>query len=84
MHGPFTCAILSLEFCEASPDVCPGWHMNKPHGLSPHLNSQIPREMAEDFMDISYDLVPAKLPARVRNMVNQNTSAGFEEKKHGK
>ena len=58
---------ISIEFREACPDVRPGWHMNKLHWLSMHLNGEIPRDMAEELLDISYDLVVAGLPLKIRN-----------------
>lgn len=58
---------LSLEFKEACPDVRAGWHMNKFHWLSLHLNGKIPREMAEELLDISYDLILEGLPVRLRD-----------------
>lgn len=57
---------VSIAFREACPDVRPGWHMNKLHWLSLHLDGQVPRDMAEELMDISYDLIFAALPARLR------------------
>lgn len=57
---------ISIEFRDACPDVRPGWHMNKLHWLSLHLDGAVPRPLAEELADISYDLVFSGLPARLR------------------
>lgn len=57
---------ISIEFRESCPDVRPGWHMNKLHWLSMHLDGEVPRELAEELLDISYDLVVTGLPRKLR------------------
>lgn len=57
---------ISIEFREACPHVRPGWHMNKLHWLSMHLDGKIPREMSEDLISISYELVRSALPGRLQ------------------
>lgn len=56
-------ALMLRDIFEA---VHPGYHMNKQHWNTVFLDGSIPRSELERMMEHSYDLVVAKLPARVR------------------
>lgn len=57
---------LSLEFREQYATVLPGWHMNKLHWISLSLKGHTPEAVCRDLVDMSYDLVWAGLPEKIR------------------
>lgn len=59
---------LSLYFRERYETVIPGWHMNKLHWISLFLAGSTPEDVCRELVDISYDLVKAGLPGRLKNI----------------
>ena len=57
---------LSLSYRERYPGVLPGWHMNKLHWISLSLKVETPEEVCRELVDISYGLVRAGLPKKLR------------------
>lgn len=57
---------LSLNYRERYPTVLPGWHMNKLHWISLFLKERTPEHICRELVDISYDLVWAGLPKKIR------------------
>ena len=47
-------------------DIVPGYYMNKLHWISLSLMGETPEEVCRELVDISYDLVKAGLPKRLR------------------
>lgn len=58
--------MLSIEFREQYKGVQPGWHMNKVHWISLYLKTKTPDDAVRELVDISYDLIAAALPKKVR------------------
>lgn len=58
---------MSLAFRERYRTVMPGWHMNKLHWVSLSLEGRTPEDACKKLVDISYDLVRAKLPKALRD-----------------
>ena len=48
------------------PAVIPGYHANKRHWNTVHLDGSIPREVVREMLEESYRLVVASLPAAQR------------------
>jgi predicted DNA-binding protein (MmcQ/YjbR family) len=46
--------------------VSRGYHMNKKHWITVHLDGSLPPGLLEELVEDSYDLVVDKLPARDR------------------
>jgi predicted DNA-binding protein (MmcQ/YjbR family) len=46
------------------PDVLPGYHMNKKHWNTVHVNGSIPAEKLFSWIRDSYDLIVASLPKK--------------------
>lgn len=51
--------------------VFPGYHMNKKHWNTVFCNRQLPREILQELIDHSYQLVYESLPKRVKNQLEQ-------------
>ncbi|UCR89888.1 MmcQ/YjbR family DNA-binding protein [Mycetocola spongiae] len=47
--------------CRDYPAITPGYHMNKTHWISVHLDGTVPDELLENLIDESYRLVAAGL-----------------------
>ena len=60
---------LALDYRDAFPGVLPGWHMNKLHWNSLLLEGDTPDEIVRELVDISYGLVRAALPKKVRENI---------------
>jgi len=56
----------ALELREKYDGVLPGYHMNKKHWNTVMLDSGIPEREIKKWIDISYELVVAKLPKNLR------------------
>ena len=48
------------------PGITPGYHMNKQHWVTVHLDSPLPADMVESMVEDSYDLVVSGLSPKVR------------------
>jgi len=58
---------VALELREKFPDqVFPGYHMNKKHWNTVHINAGLPDAKIYHFINHSYDLVVSKLPRAKR------------------
>ena len=66
---------LSLDFRDAYPGILPGWHMNKLHWNSLKLRLSTPEEVCRNLVDISYDLVWAGLPRKLRGLALHSPSS---------
>ncbi|MBU1065435.1 MmcQ/YjbR family DNA-binding protein [bacterium] len=53
------------------PAIIPGYHMNKRHWNTVILDSSLPDELILDQIDISYGIVFASLPRKIRDAINQ-------------
>lgn len=51
--------------------IKPGYHLNKRHWISVHMDGSIPDEEIRDMADASYDLVVKGLPRRDREALEQ-------------
>jgi len=60
----------SQEYQELYPFIIPGYHMNKKHWISitPHKN--LTRDLLQDLIRDSYDLVVKKLPLKDQKRLN--------------
>nr|AOE13917.1 hypothetical protein [uncultured bacterium]CCF99212.1 protein containing DUF419 [uncultured Flavobacteriia bacterium] len=57
----------AVELREKFPDqVFPGYHMNKKHWNTVHINAGLPDAKIHHFINHSYDLVVSKLPKAKR------------------
>jgi predicted DNA-binding protein (MmcQ/YjbR family) len=46
----------------AHPEIIPGYHLNKQHWNTLHLDGDLPDEMVVQMVEDSYDLIVSKLP----------------------
>ncbi len=46
----------------AHPEIIPGYHLNKRHWNTVHLDGELPDSMVEQMIEDSYDLVVSMLP----------------------
>ena len=56
----------NIELCERYASISPGHHMNKRHWITVGVNGDVSDELIEVLVRKSYDLVFAKLPAKVK------------------
>jgi len=56
----------SEELREAYHQIIPGFHMNKKHWNTVHIEDGLEEELIYKLIDHSYDLVVSKLPQKVR------------------
>ncbi len=61
----------AVDIREHYPAVVPGWHMNKRHWNTILLDGSLPDDLIYTWIDESYDLVVAGLPARLREKLKQ-------------
>ena len=52
---------------EQYPAVIPGYHMNKKHWNTVHVDGSFSNELFKELIDHSYELVVKGLPAKLRN-----------------
>ncbi len=57
---------LALDFRGRYPAVLPGWHMNKIHWISLALDGDTPKDVCKELVDISYELIRAGLPKKIK------------------
>ena len=58
---------LAVALREAHPAVLPGYHLNKRHWNTVIIDGSLPKQMVEEMIEDSYDLVVSKLPASRRS-----------------
>lgn len=57
----------AMELRESYEGIQPGWHMNKTHWNTVTLNSSdVPDHLAYELINLSYDLIVASLPKKVK------------------
>ena len=56
----------SIMLRDLFPEVIPGYHMNKKHWNTVHLDGNLPVDEIERMIDNSYTLVVKRLPKRIR------------------
>jgi predicted DNA-binding protein (MmcQ/YjbR family) len=61
---------LAIELRERYPAVIPGYHMNKKHWNTVHIDGSVPAKLLLEWTRHSYDLVKASLPARIRQALD--------------
>lgn len=57
---------LAVQLREQYPAVIPGYHMNKKHWNTVMMDGSLPDKLVKNWIDNSYNLVAASLPARVK------------------
>ena len=57
---------LAEQLRASYPAIRPGYHLNKRHWNTVTLDGSVPDGTVADMLEDSYDLIVAKLPARVR------------------
>ncbi len=57
----------NIEYRERFEGVEPGFHMNKKHWNTVMLDSDIDMDLIKQMIDVSYDLVLAGVPKRIKN-----------------
>mgnify|MGYP006123017597 CR=1 FL=1 len=60
----------SLELREQYLSVKPGYHMNKTHWNTLIVEGELPKQLVEDLIDHSYNLVVSKLTKKVKSHYN--------------
>ena len=53
---------LAEQLRRSHPEVIPGYHLNKRHWNTVILSGSLPRQLIEDMIEDSYDLVVERLP----------------------
>jgi predicted DNA-binding protein (MmcQ/YjbR family) len=56
----------AVQLREQYPGVLPGYHMNKKHWNTVLMDGSLPDKLTMSWIDDSYNLVVASLPARVK------------------
>jgi predicted DNA-binding protein (MmcQ/YjbR family) len=56
----------AAELREQYPAVLPGYHMNKKHWNTVLIDGSLPDKLVKNWIDNSYNLVVASLPAKVK------------------
>jgi predicted DNA-binding protein (MmcQ/YjbR family) len=57
----------SIELREQYESIRPGWHMNKLHWNTVHLDGSISDQFFLELVDHSYDLIVQSLPKKLRD-----------------
>jgi predicted DNA-binding protein (MmcQ/YjbR family) len=55
--------------------IIPGYHLNKRHWNTVHLDGSLPDAMVLDMIEDSYDLIVAALPSKTREQLRWKTVA---------
>jgi predicted DNA-binding protein (MmcQ/YjbR family) len=53
---------LAVALRDSYPAIRPGYHLNKRHWNTVHLDGKLPDSMVEQMVEDSYDLIVARLP----------------------
>lgn len=56
----------AIEWRELYDEVTPGYHMNKKHWNTVHMDGRLPLKLLHEIIDHSYDLVFKSLPRKVQ------------------
>lgn len=56
----------AAELREQYPAVQPGYHMNKKHWNTVQMDGSLPDKLVKNWIDNSYNLVVASLPAKAK------------------
>ena len=56
----------SVVLREEYESIRPGWHMNKKHWNTVHIDGSFPEELFVELIDHSYTLVVKSLPKKIR------------------
>ncbi len=56
----------AIVWRDSYPEVQPGWHMNKTHWNTVHLEGNLSKSILKQMIDHSYDLVRVGLPKKLR------------------
>lgn len=59
----------AIDLREQYPAIRPGYHMNKVHWNTIHMDGSLNDSLICELIDHSYDLVVAKLPAKLRSQL---------------
>ncbi len=62
----------SEELREAHHQIIPGFHMNKKHWNTVHIEDGLEEELIYKMIDHSYNLVVSKLPKKVRTALQES------------
>lgn len=62
---PDRSAVLREEY----ESIRPGWHMNKKHWNTIHIDGSFPDELFRQLIDHSYELVVKGLPKKIRDQI---------------
>jgi predicted DNA-binding protein (MmcQ/YjbR family) len=60
---------LAAQLRQAHPAVLPGYHLNKKHWNTVIIDGSMPKQMINDMVEDSYDLVVSQLPVSRRRAV---------------
>ncbi len=52
---------------ETYEGIRPGWHMNKRHWNTVSVNADVDDSLVYELIDLSYDLIVASLPKKIRD-----------------
>jgi len=59
----------SVVLREEYESIRPGWHMNKKHWNTVHVDGTLPEKLFRDLVDHSYALVVKGLPKKIRDEI---------------
>ncbi len=54
-------------------EIQPGYHMNKKHWNTIHLEGRLPLQLIREMADHSYQLIVQSLPASIRQQINSSS-----------
>jgi predicted DNA-binding protein (MmcQ/YjbR family) len=62
----------AIELREANPAIIPGWHMNKKHWNTVHMDGSLSKKLLLEMIDHSYALVLKSLPGKLQSEIETN------------
>ncbi len=62
---------LALELREKYPAVLPGYHMHKKYWNTILIDGSVPRQLIEEWIDLSYNLVVDSLPKKLKQELEE-------------
>lgn len=68
--------VIAENLREQHAAVTPGYHLNKKHWNTVHVDGSLPPEELTDMIDHSYELVLRSLPKTVRNQLEHAADNG--------
>lgn len=60
---------LAIELREKYPEVQPGYHMNKKHWNTVHMNGGLSGKELNEMVDHSYSLILKSLPKKIQELI---------------